>query len=116
MSSVRQCSGTAHWLLIQSDAIAEQLNTLQQCNCTGRSLLVHSGAVELLRSHVHWGAIIVAGGEAGLGGVLHPADSKVCNLGPAMLVQQNVAWLQIPVDHKGMQVSQALCQVPPQLQ
>ena len=50
---------------------------------------------------------------------LDPADAKVCNLGAAIDVQQDVLWLEVPVHDAGVQVRQPLChvmcylQVPP---
>ena len=42
---------------------------------------------------------------------LDPADAKVCNLGAAVDVQQDILRLQVPVHNAGMQVRQPLCHV-----
>ena len=68
------------------------------------SLLIHSCPIELFWSHIHRRAIVVGDSQAGFGGVLDPADAEVSYLGATMLVQQNVAGLQIPVDDARVEV------------
>ena len=70
------------------------------------SLLIHPSPIELFWSHIHRRAIVVGHSQAGFGGVLDPADAKVGYLGSAISIQQNVAWLQIPVDDAWMEVCQ----------
>ena len=45
-----------------------------------------------------------------------PADAKVSNIGPSVLVQQHILWLEVPVHHCWVQVGQARSNVQANLQ